>query len=123
MNITHDRRLSHAREALSWERRGDGISRTFHFDGFGSATRFVIRVAAAAQAAGRLPAIDIRDDRVTVAFIPDGGCAPTLDDAAVARRIQQLVGDHRHPVGLAGPWSPGERLTGARPRPVGMAGP
>ena len=70
MAITDNKGLSHAlREPPGWERRGDRISKTFHFDGFDSATRFVSRVAAAAQAAGRLPDIDIRGDRVTVALI------------------------------------------------------
>jgi hypothetical protein len=27
----------------------------------------------------------------------------TLDDVAAARRIERLVGDHRHPIGPAGP--------------------
>jgi hypothetical protein len=44
-----------------------------------------------------------------------------MDDVAVARRIQRLVGDHHHPVGR-GPWSPGGRLVGIRSRPVGPAG-
>jgi 4a-hydroxytetrahydrobiopterin dehydratase len=124
MGITDNKGLSHAlREPPGWERRGDGIGKTFHFDGFGSAMRFVSRVAAAAQAPGRQPAIDIRGDRVTVAFVREGGSGLTLDDVAVAGRIEQLVGDHRHPVGRAGPWSPGERLIGGRPRPVGLAGP
>jgi hypothetical protein len=45
-----------------------------------------------------------------------------MDDVAVARRIQRLVGDHHYPVGR-GPWSPGGRLVGIRSRPVGPAGP
>jgi hypothetical protein len=44
-------------------------------------------------------------------------------DLAVARHIQRLVGDHRHLVGPAGPWSPRGTLAGIRPRPVGQAGP
>ena len=51
------------------------------------------------------------------------GSTLTLDDLAVASRIQRLVGDHRHPVGQAGPWSPRGTLAGIRPRPVGQAGP
>ena len=58
---------------------------------------------------------------VTVALWDGGTLTP--DDVLVARRIQRLVGDHRHPVGRAGPWSPRGQLTGVHPRPVGQAGP
>ena len=37
---------------------------------------------------------------------PSVGDKLTADDLAVASRIQRLVGDHRHPVGRAAPWSP-----------------
>ena len=106
-----------------WQRHGSNLKKTFHFDDFAAATRFVDRVAHAAAAAGRQPAIDLRSDRVTVAFAPRHGHTLTLDDVAVAQRIQRLVGDHRHPVGRAGPWSPPGRLVGIRQRPVGLAGP
>jgi pterin-4a-carbinolamine dehydratase len=105
-----------------WQPGRNGISRTFHFDDFGAGMRFVGRIGVDAAAAGRRPAIDIRGDRVTVTVaLRDGTLTP--DDVVVARRIQRLVGDHRHPVGRAGPWSPAGPLTGIRPRPVGQAGP
>jgi 4a-hydroxytetrahydrobiopterin dehydratase len=106
-----------------WHRQGNGIQKTFHFDDFACGARFVGRVADAAAAAGRQPAIDIRGGHVTVAFLPGHGSTLTSDDVAVARRVQQLVGDHRHPVGRAGPSSPRGPLAGIRPRPVGPAGP
>ena len=109
------------RAVPGWQRHGNGISKAFHFDDFSAATRFVGRVALAAAAAGRQPAIDIRGVRVTVTLAPRHDSALTPDDVAVARRIQRLVGDHRHPVGRA-PWSPRGPLTGIRPRPVGQAG-
>jgi 4a-hydroxytetrahydrobiopterin dehydratase len=116
--------LSHAlRDLPGWQRHGSNLKKTFHFDDFAAATRFVDRVALDAAAAGRQPAIDLRSDRVTVAFTPRDGHTLTLDDVAVAQRIQRLVGDHRHPVGRAGPWSPPGRLVGIRQRPVGLAGP
>ena len=105
-----------------WQPGRNGISRTFHFDDFGAGMRFVGRIGVDAAAAGRQPAIDIRGDRVTVTVaLRDGTLTP--HDVVVARRIQRLVGDHRHPVGRAGPWSPRGQLTGIRPRPVGQAGP
>ena len=106
-----------------WKPYGNRIEKTFNFDDFGAAARFVGRLADDAAVAGRQPAIDLRCDRVTVAFAPRDGSTLTLDDVAVVSRIQRLVGDHRHPVGRAGPWSPGGLLTRIRPRPVGQAGP
>ena len=105
-----------------WQPGRNGISRTFHFDDFGAAMRFVDRIAVGAAAASRRPAIDIRGDRVTVTLPLRDGSTLTPDDVVVARRIQWLVGDHRHPVGRAGPSSPRGPLTGLRPRPVGQAG-
>jgi len=106
-----------------WQRYGNRIEKTFTFDDFGAAARFVGRLSDDAAVAGRQPAIDLRCDCVTVAFAPRDGSTLTLDDVAVASRIQRLVGDHRHPVGRAGPWSPRGTLAGIRPRPVGQAGP
>jgi 4a-hydroxytetrahydrobiopterin dehydratase len=111
------------RDLPGWHRHSNNLRKTFHFDDFAAATRFVDRVALAAVAAGRQPAIEIRGDRVTVAFAPRDGHTLTLDDLAAARRIQRLVGDHRHPVGRAGPRSPTGRMAGIRQRPVGPAGP
>jgi len=102
-----------------WQARGDGVSRTFRFDDFGVATRFVGRIALDAAVACREPLIGIRGGRVTVTFVPRDGATPTPDDVAV----QRLLGDHRHPVGRAGPWSPHGPLTSTRPRPVGQASP
>ena len=111
------------RNLPGWQLHGDGISRTFHFDDFGAATRFVSRITLDAAVAACQPAIDLRGDRVTVTLATRDATTPTSDDVAVALRIQRLVGDHRHPVGRAGPWSPRGPLAGIRPRPVGQAGP
>jgi 4a-hydroxytetrahydrobiopterin dehydratase len=111
------------RELPGWQRHGDSIKKTFQFDDFGAATRFVGRVALDAAAAGREPAIGIRGGGVTVTFAPRDGHTLALDDVAAARRVHRLVGDHRHPVGRAGPWSPPGRMGAIRQRPVGPAGP
>jgi 4a-hydroxytetrahydrobiopterin dehydratase len=111
------------RDLPGWQRHGTNIRKTFHFDDFAAATRFVDRIALDAAATGRQPAIDLRGDRVTVAFAPRDGHTLTLDDVAAARRIQRLVGDHRHPIGRAGPWSPPGPMASIRQRPVGPAGP
>jgi pterin-4a-carbinolamine dehydratase len=109
----------HVRALPRWQLHGDGISRTFHFDDFGAATPHHPR----RRGRRSPPAVEIRGDRVTVTLALRDGTTPTPDDVAVARRIQRLLGDHRHPVGRAGPWSPRGPLTGIRPHPVGQAGP
>jgi 4a-hydroxytetrahydrobiopterin dehydratase len=106
-----------------WQHDGKRIEKTFDFDDFSAAARFVGRMTDDAAVAARQPAIDLRWDRVTVALTPRDGSSLTQDDVAVARRIQRLLGDHRHPVGRAGPWRPRGTLVGIRPRPVGQAGP
>jgi pterin-4a-carbinolamine dehydratase len=111
------------RSLPGWQHYGNRIEKTFDFDDFSAAARFVSRMADDAAVAARQPAIDFRWDRVTVAFAPRGHSTLTQDDVAVVGRIQRLVGDHRHPVGRAGPWSPRGTLAGIRLRPVGQAGP
>src|SRR5829696_10138447 len=107
----------------AWQGDGNRLEKTFNFDDFSASARFVGRMADDATVAGRQPAIDLGCDRVTVAFAPRDDSTLTQDDVAVAGRIQRLVGDHRHPIGRAGPWSPRGTLAGIRPRPVGQAGP
>jgi len=112
----------------AWQGDGNRIEKTFNFDDFSAAARFVGRIADDAAIAGRQPAIDLRCDRVTIAFAPRGASTLTQDDVAVTLRIERLVGerlvgDHRYPVGRAGPWSPRGTLAGVRPRPIGQAGP
>ena len=111
------------RSLPSWQRYGTPTQQICSFDASRAAARFVGRMAADAAVAGRQPAIDLRCDRVTVAFASRGDRTLTQDDVALAGRIQRLVGDHRHPIGRAGPWSPRGTLAGIRPRPVGQAGP
>ena len=90
-----------AHDLPGWDRRGDRLVRTFVHDDFHSAALFVERVATAVAAADHHPDIAISGGRVTVTLGgPDG---PTRDDLLLARRLERLVGDHHHPVGLAGP--------------------
>ena len=81
------------------------------------------RAGGATAAAGHQPDVAIRGGRVTLQLVPRAGTTLTADDLTVASRVQQLVGDHQHPVGRAAPWHPSGRLTGMRQRPVGPAGP
>lgn len=111
------------RNLHGWHRHGDSIWRSYQFDDFPSAAQFVGRVADAAGPTGHQPDIAIRGGRVTLELHPTVAGRLTADDLAVASRIQRLVGDHRHPVGRAAPWSPRGPLTGVYERPVGPAGP
>jgi pterin-4a-carbinolamine dehydratase len=124
MDSTQDETLARAMGDLpGWERNDHSIHKTYQFDEFSSAARFAGRVAAAAEATGRQPNILIRGPRITLELTPSATGMLTLDDVAVARRFERLVGDHHHPVGRAAPWQPSGQLTGVRPRPVGPAGP
>ena len=121
---TTDEALARALEGLpGWQRQGDSIWRTYQFDDFATAALFVSRVADATAAAGHQPDVAIRGGRVTLELVPRTGTTLTADDLTVASRVQQLVGDHQHPVGRAAPWHPSGRLTGVKQRPVGLAGP
>jgi 4a-hydroxytetrahydrobiopterin dehydratase len=124
MNLTYDEALGRALGDLpGWERHGTGIHRTYRFDDFASATQFASRVADAAVATGRHPDIHIHDSTVTLELTPGSTGRLTVDDIALARRFQRLLGDHHRPIGRAAPWHPSGPLTGVRPRPVGQAGP
>jgi 4a-hydroxytetrahydrobiopterin dehydratase len=124
MDTTADEALSLAlRDLPGWERHGNGIRKTYRFDDFASAAQFVGRVADAAVAVGRQPNVAIGGSRVTLELTPNAGGVLTQGDVTLARRIQRLVGDHRHPVGRAGSQPPGHRLARASLRPVGPAGP
>jgi 4a-hydroxytetrahydrobiopterin dehydratase len=121
---TTDEALARALEGLpGWQRHGDSIWRTYQFDDFATAVLFVGRVADATAAAGHQLDVAIRGGRVTLELVPRTGTTLTADDLTVASRVQQLVGDHQHPVGRAAPWRPSGRLTGIKQRPVGPAGP
>ena len=106
-----------------WQHYGNRIEKTFNFDDFSAAARFVGRMTDDAAVAGRQPAIDLRCDRVTVAFAPRDDRTLTQDDVALAGRIQRLVGDHlTRSVGPvpgvpAEPWPVSGRVQLARPGP------
>jgi 4a-hydroxytetrahydrobiopterin dehydratase len=73
------------------------------YDDFRSATRFVNRVADAAEAASHHPDIDIRWNKVTLTLTTHSADRFISNDTTLAHRIQRLVGDHHHPPGMAGP--------------------
>ena len=91
------------RTLTGWERRGDRVVKTFMFDDFRSAMKFVGRVADAAVAVDDEVEIEVRSNRVALAVSSPGAETITGSGLALAARIDRLTGDHRHPVGMAGP--------------------
>jgi 4a-hydroxytetrahydrobiopterin dehydratase len=73
-----------------WERRGDQIVKTFVRADFAHAMTFVNEVAAAAEAAGHHPDIDIRWNQVTLALSSHAEGGLTDRDFQLAARIQEL---------------------------------
>jgi 4a-hydroxytetrahydrobiopterin dehydratase len=73
-----------------WERRGDQIVKTFVRADFAQAMTFVNEVAAAAEAAGHHPDIDIRWNQVTLALSSHAEGGLTDRDFQLAARIQEL---------------------------------
>ncbi len=90
------------REALAtvrdWQSDGTSITRTFTLRGWKSALRFVNRIAEAATAADHHPDIHVeryKHVRVVLTTHACGGIARA--DIDLARTIDGLVEEHRHP--------------------------
>lgn len=75
----------------SWRRNGQIIVRTFDFADFLAAMKFVNAVAAAAEAAQHHPDIDIRWNKVTLAFTTHDAGGLTEKDFALARHCDALA--------------------------------
>ena len=73
-----------------WERRGNQIAKTFTREDFAHAMVFANEVAAAAEAAGHHPDIDIRWNTVTLALSSHAEGGLTDRDFQLAARIQEL---------------------------------
>ena len=73
-----------------WERRGDQIVKSFVRADFAQAMTFVNEVAAAAEAAGHHPDIDIRWNTVTLTLSSHDEGGLTDRDFQLAARIQEL---------------------------------
>ena len=78
--------------APNWTRAGEIISRTFEFSDFVAAIKFVNAVAAIAEAAQHHPDIDVRWNRVTLAFTTHDAGGLTEKDFALARQCDALAG-------------------------------
>jgi 4a-hydroxytetrahydrobiopterin dehydratase len=73
-----------------WERRGNQIVKTFMRADFAQAMSFVNEVAAAAEAAGHHPDIDIRWNKVTLTLSSHAEGGLTERDFQLAARIHEL---------------------------------
>jgi 4a-hydroxytetrahydrobiopterin dehydratase len=78
------------RRLPGWERRGSQIVKSFTREDFAHAMVFVNEVAAAAEAAGHHPDIDIRWNKVTLALSSHAEGGLTDRDFQLAARIQEL---------------------------------
>jgi 4a-hydroxytetrahydrobiopterin dehydratase len=74
-----------------WQRDGDIIARTFMFKDFPAAMKFVTTVADLAEQAQHHPDIDIRWNKVTLAFTTHDAGGLTQRDFALARQCDALA--------------------------------
>jgi 4a-hydroxytetrahydrobiopterin dehydratase len=84
--------ITESRRAVElWEEEGGAIKRTFEFDDFVGAMRFVNAAAQVAEEAGHHPDIDIRWNRVTLALTTHDEGGLTAKDFALAARFDRLT--------------------------------
>ena len=76
-----------------WSMVGEAIRRTYRFEDFVAAMRFVNRVADAAEASQHHPDILIRYDKVTLTLATHDAGGITEKDFALAARADGFYGD------------------------------
>lgn len=74
-----------------WKRQRATITRTFQFQDFVVAMKFVNRVARVAEAAAHHPDIDIRWNKVTLTLATHSEGGLTQKDFALAKKIDRLA--------------------------------
>ncbi len=74
-----------------WKRSGGAISRTFQFQDFPAAIKFVNAVAALAEAAQHHPDLDVRWNRVALVFTTHSAGGLTEKDFGLARQCDALA--------------------------------
>ena len=75
----------------TWKRKGATISRTFAFEDFPAAMKFVNAVARAAEKACHHPDIDIRWNKVTLTLTTHDAGGLTTKDFSLAERFDGLA--------------------------------
>jgi len=74
-----------------WERAGKEIARTFQFEDFNTAMKFVNRVAELADKANHHPDVDIRWNKVTLSLSTHSKGGITVKDFSLAREINEAA--------------------------------
>lgn len=82
---------SHLNVLPKWKVEAGELTRTFLFEDFRAAVRFVNRVAEAAEAAGHHPDIDIRYNRVRLGLATHDAGGLTAKDFNLAASIDKLL--------------------------------
>ncbi len=77
----------------SWKKQRASITRTFQFEDFVVAMKFVNRVARAAEAAAHHPDVDIRWNKVTLVLATHSEGGLTQKDFDLAKKIDGLATD------------------------------
>ncbi|MBM3909059.1 MAG: 4a-hydroxytetrahydrobiopterin dehydratase [Gemmatimonadetes bacterium] len=75
-----------------WSRRGGALVKVYEFPTFAEAIAWVNRVAAAAEAAGHHPDLDIRFRQVNVSLSTHDSGGITALDLSLARAMDLLIG-------------------------------
>lgn len=78
-------------ELGDWEREGDQIQKTFEFDDFSTAIKFVNDVASLAERYDHHPDMDIRYNRVKLGLSTHSEGGLTARDFDVAGEIEQSI--------------------------------
>ena len=90
MKLDEEKIISALTTLPQWQRRGEIISRTFVFQDFPAAMKFVNAVAEIAEAAQHHPDVDIRWNKVTLALTTHDAGGLTEKDFALARQCDAL---------------------------------
>ena len=92
--LTSDQIKSSLASVPEWKQQGDAITRTFQFKDFAGSMRFVNAIAAEAEKANHHPDIDIRWNKVTLAFSTHDAGGLTEKDFTGAKLADKLAGEH-----------------------------
>lgn len=76
-----------------WSRKGEVLTKTYHFKSFSDAIAFVNRAAKAADSANHHPDIDIRYTKVTMVLTTHDSGGITQNDLDLATALEEVRGD------------------------------
>jgi len=82
---------SHLSALPAWKVENGELTRTFQFDDFRAALRFVDQVGELAEEAGHHPDIDIRYNKVRLGLVTHDAGGITAKDFDLATRTNKLV--------------------------------